>query len=94
MPNTHATQVRPGKNGVNDRRGTPATGRIAKLFVGRGHGFVRVTHERELFFHRADLEEGTAFNELRVGDAVSCELYEDAVSGARALHVARLVRRR
>jgi cold shock CspA family protein len=54
-----------------------------------GHGYIRLTKDREVYFHRADLEEGTGFNSLRVGDVVSFELFEDAVSGARALHITR-----
>jgi cold shock CspA family protein len=72
----------------HDPRGTPATGRIAKLLVGQGNGFIRV-HDREVFFHRGDLREGTAFNDLRIGDSVSFELLDDPVSGARALRVMR-----
>jgi cold shock CspA family protein len=84
-----STGVRAGTTGPRDLRGTPLTGRIARLFVGQGYGLVRLTGDREVYFHRADLEEGTVFNDLRVGDTVSFELFEDAVSGARALHVAR-----
>jgi len=72
-----------------DVRGTPATGRIAKLMVGQGHGFIRLPSAREVFFHRADLQEGTDFNELKVGDRMTFELLDDSVSGARALRVAR-----
>jgi cold shock CspA family protein len=83
-----------GKPGPRELRGKPATGRVARLFVGQGHGFVRLANEREVFFHRADLVEGTSFNELRIGDPLTFELFEDAVSGARALHVARRMRAR
>jgi cold shock CspA family protein len=81
-------------SGPHDRRGTPVVGRIAKLFVGQGHGYIRLTNEREVFFHRADVTDGTAFNDLRVRDAVRFELFEDAVSGPRALRVGRLHRTR
>ena len=76
------------------RQGKPSTGRIAKLFVGNGHGFIRLADKREVYFHRADLAEGTAFNDLRIGDPVKFELLEDAVSGARALRVERHKRSR
>ena len=79
-------RVPAGRPGPPDLRGTRATGRIAKLFVGQGHGFIRLARDREVFFHRGDLVEGTAFNDLRIGDAVTFELFEDAVSGARARH--------
>jgi cold shock CspA family protein len=71
-------------------RGTIATGRIVKMMVGQSYGFIRLTDDREVFFHRADLREGTAFNDLHIGDAVTFELLEDAVSGARALRLMRL----
>jgi cold shock CspA family protein len=70
-----------------DPRGRPATGRIAKILVGQGHGFIRLGDDREIYFHRSDSREGTAFNELQIGDPVTFELFEDAVSGARALRV-------
>lgn len=72
-----------------DRRGEPATGRIVKLLVGQGHGFIRLTNNREIFFHRSDVNNGSRFNEFHVGDAVTCELFDDPVSGARALRVTR-----
>ena len=62
-------------------RGTPATGRIAKLMVGQGHGVIRSRNDREVFFHRSDMGEGTTFNDLRVGDVVNFELLDDQVSG-------------
>ena len=72
-----------------DLRGRPATGRIARLLVGQCHGFIRLSDEREIFFHRGDLRTGTAFNDLRIGDPVTFEILEDSVSGARALRVTR-----
>ena len=81
----------PKRAGKPDRpiepAGTPATGRILRLLVGQGYGFIKGPRGREVFFHRADVEEGTAFNTLSVGDAVSFHLIDDAVSGARAIHV-------
>jgi cold shock CspA family protein len=70
-------------------RGTPSSGRIVTLFVGQGHGFIRLTNNREVFFHRSDVREGASFNDFSVGDAVSFELIEDHVSGPRGLRVER-----
>lgn len=64
-----------------------STGRIAKLLIGQSHGFIRVANGREIYFHRSDLEDGISFNDFALGDVVSFELLEDAVSGARALRV-------
>ena len=64
-----------------------------KLFVGQGHGFIRLAGEREIFFHRADVREGTNFNDFMVGDVVTFDLLEDDVSGARAIAVCRQRRR-
>lgn len=77
-----------------DRRGVPDTGRIVKLLVGQGHGFIRLANDREVYFHRADLQEGTSINDFDVGDVVSFELFDDPVSGARALRVRRHRRNR
>jgi hypothetical protein len=72
-----------------ERRGAAAWGRIVSLLVGQSHGFIRLPDRREVYFHRSDLAEGTSFNDFAVGDAVTFELLEDAVSGARALRVKR-----
>ena len=72
-----------------EQRGVVTHGRIVKLLVGQGHGFIRVTNEREVFFHRSDVREGTSFNDFAVGDEVTFELLEDKISGARALWVER-----
>jgi cold shock CspA family protein len=76
-----------------ERRGTSATGRVAKLLVGQSHGFIRLSNGREIFFHRSDVSDGVAFNALSVGDPVVFELLEDAVSGDRAIGVKRRPRR-
>ena len=72
-----------------DPRGRPESGRIIRILVGQGHGFIRLAGGREVFFHRGDVPEPVAFNDLQVGDPVSFELLEDPVSGARALRVTR-----
>ena len=72
-----------------ERRGTPSSGRIVSLFVGQAYGFIRLLNDREVFFHRSDVRERAAFNDLSVGDAVTFELFEDDVSGPRALRVER-----
>jgi cold shock CspA family protein len=81
------------KASPRDPRGTPAAGWIARILVGHGHGFIRLRDNREVFFHRGDSHEGTAFNELQIGDPVTFELLEDSVSGARALRVKRQKKR-
>jgi cold shock CspA family protein len=83
-PARKAAIVRPA-----ERRGTPSSGRIVTLLVGQGHGFIRVATDRKVFFHRSDLCEGTAFHNLAVGDRMTFELLEDAISGPRALRVER-----
>jgi|SRR5579872_1114087 len=72
-----------------ERRGTPTSGRIIALVLGQGHGFIRPRNDLKVFFHRSDLCEGTAFQDLAVGDRVTFELLEDAISGPRALRVER-----
>jgi cold shock CspA family protein len=72
-----------------DLRGRAATGRISSLLVGQGHGRIRCHDSLTIFFHRADLKKGTAFNDLQVGDDVAFEVLDDRVSGPRALHVRR-----
>ena len=67
--------------------GAASRGRVAKLFVGQGYGFIRTATSREIYFHRNDLREGTSINDLRISDRVIFELLEDHISGARALRV-------
>jgi len=88
MPNASKKRA-PKPTRPSELRGVPASGRIAKLFVGQGHGLIRLTSGREVYFHRADMQEGTSINDFSVGDAVTCEVLDDRVSGARALRVAR-----
>jgi len=76
----------------HDTGGTLSTGRIAKLFVGQMYGFIRIRGGRDVFFHRADLQDVTTFNTLQVGDPVTFSLIDDPVSGARAVRVARTSR--
>ena len=73
-----------------ERRGTPSSGRIVTLVLGQGHGFIRLTSARKVFFHRSDLCEGTSFHDLAIGNRVTFDLLEDAISGPRALRVARV----
>jgi cold shock CspA family protein len=70
-----------------ERRGIPSSGRIVTLFVGQGHGFIRLANDREVFFHRSDVREGLSFNDLAVGDTVKFDLLDDDVSGPRAIQV-------
>jgi cold shock CspA family protein len=72
-----------------ERCGVLTHGRIVRLLVGQSHGYIRVTSDRAIFFHRSDVRDGTSFNDLTVGDAVTFELLEDDISGARALRVER-----
>jgi hypothetical protein len=90
----NAAQQRANKLARPSGRGVADNGRVVKLFVGQGHGAIRLADGREIYFHRADIEGGTSINDLSVGDAVTFEWLDDAVSGARALHVARLSGRR
>jgi cold shock CspA family protein len=73
--------------GPFERDGVPDAGRIVKLFVGQGHGIIRLANGRDIFFHRGDLLEGTSFNDFSVGDVVTFDRLDDRVSGARALRV-------
>ena len=76
-----------------ERRGIPTRGRIVTLFIGQGHGFIRLANDREVFFHRSDVCEGTSFNDFVVGDTVRFDLLEDDVSGPRAVQIVRRQRR-
>jgi cold shock CspA family protein len=70
-------------SGPPERRGASTTGRIVKLLVGQGHGFIRLRDDRDVFVHRNDVREGTSFHDFAVNDPVTFELLEADVSGAR-----------
>lgn len=69
--------------------GTRARGKIVRVVTGQSYGFIRLRDRREVFFHRADVQEDTPFNSLQPGDAVTFELIADAISGPRAIRVTR-----
>jgi cold shock CspA family protein len=84
----NASPKRAGKlSRPTERHGVPETGRIVKLLVGQGYGFIRLANDRDIYFHRSDVQDGTSINDFDIGDAVSFELLDDPVSGARALCV-------
>lgn len=59
------------------------------LVLGQGHGFIRVADRRIVFFHKTDVCDGTRFGDLAIGDILTFELFDDLISGPRALRVAR-----
>ena len=73
-----------------ERLGARSSGTIVTLLLGQGHGVIRLTSARKVFFHRSDLCEGMSFHDLAVGQRVTFELLEDAISGPRALRVERV----
>ena len=78
--NGASVKRRPGP----DPRGIPDRGRIVKLFIGQGYGFIRLSNDRDVYFHRTDLERGVSINDCAVGDDVSFERIDDDISGPRA----------
>ena len=66
--------------------GIKMRGRVTRILHGQGFGFIRADDDRDVFFHKADAV-GTTFNDLAVGDRVTFELYEDKITGPRALRL-------
>ena len=73
----------------SDLRGMPCSGRIVAIVLGQGHGFIRIRDGRKVFFHRSDVREGVSFGGFAVDQTVTFELFEDPISGPRALQVQR-----
>lgn len=69
--------------------GPSRSGRIVTLLHGQGHGFIRLADRRTVFFHRSDLREGMRFGDLAIGEVLTFELFDDPISGPRALRVQR-----
>jgi cold shock CspA family protein len=80
---------KPLSNERPNLRGEPTRGRITKILHGQGYGYIRADDDRDVYFHRADVPGG--FNDLGVGDRVTFELYEDKITGPRALHLRKKV---
>ena len=66
--------------------GRAMKGRIVELWRGRSCGFIRAHDGQTVFFHARDLER-VKYNDIKVSLAVSFELIDDVVSGARAARV-------
>ena len=64
--------------------GKPTTGRIKLLSRGQGSGVISATHG-DAFFHKTEVH--GAFWDLQVGDRVTFEWLDDAISGPRAQKV-------
>lgn len=63
-------------------------GNIVRL-MDKGFGFIKYEgSDKDLFFHASELVEGTNFDELKEGDAVTFELTEGD-KGPQATQVAR-----
>jgi cold shock CspA family protein len=65
-------------------RGIPTRGRIKALVRSQGSGIIRA-ERGDAFFHKSGVQ-GTYW-ELNVGDPVTFEWFDDAISGARAHNV-------
>ncbi len=90
-PNATRTGRAKGERPVE--RGEHMTGRVAQIFYGQGHGFIRAHDGRQLFFHRRDVP-AAHFNALAAGDAVAFEVIEDKLAGPRAVNVKRAIGKR
>ena len=70
-------------------RGRATTGKITQLTHGKLCGVIRSVEGQNVFFHGRDLE-GARYSDMELGGAVSFELIDDRVSGARAAKIRRL----
>jgi cold shock CspA family protein len=66
-------------------------GIITRVFRGQGFGAIRTADVHAVYFHRTDVMDGSWHDKMRVGDAVTFLLVEDALSGPRAEQVRRRV---
>jgi cold shock CspA family protein len=75
-------RILPGTT-IPQPRGRAAQGRVKQLSHGRLCGDIETTDGQRIFFHGRDLEQAR-YNDLKIGDAVSFEVIDDHISGARA----------
>lgn len=67
------SQLRRGDVKVHDLE---KTGKVARLFPEKNHGFIQMPNGREIYFHRNSVR-GDGFDALAVGDAVRFMEEED-----------------
>ncbi len=63
-----------------------AKGSIRRLITDRGFGFIKTEDEKDLFFHRSNLE-GVAYSSLREGQEVEFEIGQDGKGRPQAVKV-------
>ena len=85
----HRSRPSPEEGRPLERRGPSRSGRILTLLLGQAHGFIRLRDRRHVFFHKSDICDGTPFGDLAIGEILTFELFDDPISGPRALRVAR-----
>ncbi len=61
-------------------------GTIRRLIADRGYGFIKTEDEKDLFFHRNDLEE-VDYNSLTEGQQVEFEIGQGRDSRPQAIKV-------
>jgi len=61
-------------------------GTIRRLIADRGYGFIKTEQEKDIFFHRNDLQ-GVNFDSLSEGQGVEFELGEDRSGRPNAVGV-------
>jgi len=57
-----------------------------KLISDRGFGFIRTAEDKDLFFHRKELE-GVDYDSLREGKEVEFEVGRDRIGRSQAVRV-------
>ena len=62
------------------------TGTIKRLVPDRGYGFIQTAEERDLFFHRSELQ-GVDYDSLRGGQQVEFEVGQDRNGRPQATRV-------
>lgn len=67
-----------------------ATGKVARILVDKGFGFIRLDDGREAFFHKSEVqrEPGFQFDQIQPGDEVECQV-DLGPKGLRAERVTR-----
>ncbi len=63
-----------------------AKGTIRRLITDRGFGFIKTEDEKDLFFHRSNLE-GVEYSSLREGQEVEYEIGQGSSGRSEAVKV-------
>ena len=61
---------------MNESNTPSMTGKVSRLFIGKGYGFIAGDDKKDYFFHMSGVNpEAIAFRHIEIGSAVKFDIY-------------------